>query len=139
MSAEERALRKEAREKITEVEKAEYELKAAAKLATYKAGLPKRLMDAQARALKLFVRCDVGLTESGPEVSFYYNQGDDFVDITLSYNSDEWAVVFLEGKLRNLQDQVDLRAARRLIAQNIWTTLDQEQKSCLLEHIEYLK
>jgi hypothetical protein len=120
-------------------QKMKWEFEHAAELAAYKAGLPKRLMDAQARAGKLGVRSEVTLTETGPEVSFYNDKRGHYVETTLSYNSDEWEVEALEQDLQQLQDKHDLAEKRRECAQSAWNNLTEDQKSCLREYINWMR
>ena len=115
------------------------EFERAAELAAYKAGLPKRLMEAQGRASKLGVRNEVTLTETGPEVTFYNDESGHYIETTLSYNSDDWEVESLERDLQLLQDRLDLAEKRQAIAKSAWNTLDEDQKSCLREYINYMR
>ncbi len=116
-----------------------YEFEKAAALATYKAGLPKRLMDAQARALKLGVRCEVTLTEIGPNVTFSNDEKGHYIETTLSYNSDDWEVESVEHDLQMLQDRADLKEKRRECAQAGWNALTEDQKSCLRDWINWMR
>ena len=119
--------------------KIKYQLEQAAELAAYKAALPKRLMDAQARASKLGVKNEVILTETGPEVVFYNEESGFYIETTLSYNSDEWDVEHLESQLQTLQNRDDLKEKRRSCAQSAWNNLDDDQKSCLREWITWMR
>lgn len=116
-----------------------WEFEQAAALAAYKASLPKRLMDAQARASNLGVRSEVTLIETGAEVTFYNDESGHYIETTLNYGSDEWEVEALEHDLQQLQDRRDLAEKRRACAQSAWNTLDEDQKACLREYITWMR
>ena len=134
---------KAAAKELKRQQKAEQEAKWAAEreaeVAAYKAGLPKRLMDAQARATKLGVRSEVSLTETGPEVTFYNDESGHYIETTLSYNSNDWEVESLERDLQLLQDRRDLAEKRRACAQSAWNNLSEDEKSCLREYITWMR
>lgn len=136
---EEKALARALKKQAEADQKMKWEFERAAELAAYKAGLPKRLMDAQGRASKLGVRSEVMLTETGPEVTFYNDESGHYIETTLSYNSDEWEVEHLESELQQLQDRNDLAEKRRACAQSAWNNLDDDQKSCLREYITWMR
>ena len=136
---EQKALAKAIKVQAAADQKIKWEFERAAELAAYKAGLPKRLMDAQARASKLGVKSEVTLTESGPEVTFYNDESGHYIETTLSYNSDEWEVEVLERELQSLQDRNDISEKRRAIAQAAWSILDDDQKACLREWITWMR
>lgn len=138
VSAEEKALRKEAKAKIAEAEKAARELEAAAELAAYKAGLPQRLVEAKEKAEKLGVRVEIDLTHEGPVVSFYADDPECSIEDTLTYNSNSWEVEYLEGRLCRLQARQDLQRQRMETARSAWATLSDDQKSCLREYFAYM-
>ena len=136
---EEKALAKALKIQAAADQKIKWEFERQAELAAYKASLPKRLMDAQARALNLGVSTNVSLTPTGPEVSFYNEEKGHYIETTLSYDSDEWEVECLERDLQQLQDRKDLADSRRAIAQSAWSTLTEEQQSCLREYITWMR
>lgn len=138
---EERAMRKalkiaeEANQRMTE------EAAKAAADVVYKAGLPKRLMDAQAMACSCGVAVHVELTTKGPSVRFEYEDHSHkiYVDEILTYHSEEWEVECVEGKLRDLKVAQDAATARQLLAQSIFNKLTDEEKIVLKENIMWLK
>ena len=136
---EQKALAKAIKVQAAADQKMKWEFERAAELAAYKAALPKRLMDAQARASKLGVKSEVTLTETGPEVVFYNEETGHYIETTLSYNSDEWEVEHLESQLQTLQDRNDLAEKRRACAQSAWNNLDDDQKACLREWITWMR
>lgn len=140
-TSEERAMRKslklaeEANQRIAD------EAVRAAADAIYKAGLPKRLMDAQALAGSCGVATHVELTAKGPSIRFEYEDHSNkfYIDEILTYHSEEWAVEFVEGNLRDLKATHDAIAARSLLAQSIFNKLTDEEKIALKENIMWLK
>jgi len=141
LTTEERAMRKalklaeEANARMT------YEAEKAAADAVYKAGLPKRLMDAQALAGSCGVATHVELTATGPSVRFEYEDHShkSYIDETLTYKSEEWEVEFLEGKLRDLKALRDAAAARLLLAKTVFAKLTDDEKIALKENIMWLR
>lgn len=117
------------------------ELEEKKRIETFKAGLPKRLMDAQALALKLGVLTRVELTETGPSVSFKYedHSGKFYINDTLTYESEEWDVENIESTLDQLDKKHKEYEARRLVAQSVFGNLTEEQKSAVKEFIHYLR
>lgn len=117
------------------------ELEEKARLEAFKAGLPKRLMDAQALASKLGVSTHVELTATGPSVRFEYEDHSDnfYIDDTLTYESQEWDVEYIEGKLNELDEKHKAYEARKLVAQSAFGALTDEQKAAVKEFIRYLK
>ena len=136
---EQKALAKAIKVQAAADQKIKWEFERAAELSAYKAGLPKRLMDAQARASKLGVKSEVTLTETGPEVVFYNEETGHYIETTLSYNSDEWEVEALEHDLQQLQNRQDLAEKRRAVAQSAWSNLTEDQQSCLREYITWMR
>ena len=136
---EQKALAKAIKVQAAADQKMKWEFERDAELAAYKAGLPKRLMDAQARASKLGVRNEVTLTETGPEVTFYNDESGHYIETALSYSSDEWEVEALEHDLQRLQDRLDLAEKRQSVAKSAWGNLTEDQKSCLREYITWMR
>ncbi len=141
MTPEERALRKAARLALEAEANQRWEAERAAQLATFKAGLPKRLMDAQALASHCGIAVHIELIESGPSVRFEYEDHHRkiYIDSTLTYDSDEWAVSDVEGQLAFLKTTQDKEAARRVLAQAAFTKLTDDEKSAMKDYIHYLR
>ena len=135
---EQKALTKELKKKTKAELEAQYKAVHESHVAAY-TGLPKRLMEIQARATRLGVRNEVILTETGPEVTFCNDESGYYIDTTLSYSSDEWDVELLEKDLQQLQDRNDLAEKRRACAQSAWNNLDDDQKACLREWIIWMR
>ena len=119
--------------------KAEFEQ--AAVLAAFKAGLPKRLMDAQALATSLCSSTHVELTESGPSVRFEYEDHGNkiYIDTTLTYNSEEWEVASLESDLNTVKLAKEEDARKLACAKSAWGNLTDDQQACIKKYIHYLK
>ena len=139
LTPQQKALTKELKKKAKAELEAQYRAERESAAAAYTAGLPRRLMEIQARATKLSVRNEVILTETGPEVTFYNDDIGHYFDTTLSYSSDEWEVELLEKDLQQLQDRNDLAEKRRACAQAAWNNLEEDQKSCLREYITWMR
>lgn len=138
---EERALRKSLK-LASEAYDAMVALEAAAAAdAIYKAGLPKRLMDAQALAGSCGIASHVELTANGPSVRFEYEDHShkNYIDETLTYQSEEWEVECLEGKLRDLKASCDAAAARLALAQSAFNKLTEDEKGAVKENIMWLR
>ena len=119
--------------------KAQFEKEAAA--AKYKADLPKRMMEAQALAQRLGVTTDVELTAIGPQVSFRCDNNEDkwYIDEVIGYDTEEWELEYLEGKLATIKEAQDAREERRQCAQSAFNNLSDDQKACLKEFIHYMR
>ena len=139
LTPEQKAYAKAVKAQAAADQKIKWEFEAAALLAAYKAGLPKRLMEAQGRASKLGVRTEVTLTATGPIVTFSNEEKGHYIDTELSYESDEWEVECLERDLQLLQERQDLNEKRRACAQAAWNNLDEDQRSCLREYITWMR
>jgi hypothetical protein len=101
--------------------------------------LPKRLMDAQALASSLGLSVEVSLSEYGPVVQFGGPDEPGDIDTELTYQSEIWEVEWLEKKLQSLKEEQDARAARRELAQRVFSLLDTDAKAAVKEFIHYLK
>jgi KaiC/GvpD/RAD55 family RecA-like ATPase len=119
--------------------KAEFEYEAAKE--KFKAELPKRLMDAQALAVSIWVATHLELTESGPSVRFEYEDHGNkvYIDTTLTYNSEEWEVASLESDLNTVKLAKEEDARKLACAKSAWETLTDDQQACLKKYIHYLK
>jgi hypothetical protein len=118
---------------------AAYDAERATMLAAYKAELPKRLMAAIALAGKASVCADVSLSETGPSVRFYISLVDQYFDKTITYESEEWEIEFVEYTLSTILKERDESTKRKACAQSAWNNLEEDQKSCIKEFIHYLK
>jgi len=116
-------------------------LEEAAKLA-FRAAIPARLMQLQADASASGVNTRVFLTADGPGIEFtryeYDNKGSSFEE-TLTYDSDEWQVEYVERRIKEFKDEIDARAARKALAEEVWKGLRAEQKAAIVEFITYLR
>ena len=141
MTPEERALRRAARLALEAEANQRWEAERAAQMTAFKAGLPKRLMDAQALASYCGIAVHIELIESGPSVRFEYEDHHNkfYIDSTLTYDSDEWEVSDLEGSLASLKAKQDKEAARRVLAQSAFAKLTDDEKSAMKDYIHYLK
>jgi hypothetical protein len=117
------------------------ELAFAAAVAAFKAGLPKRLMDAQALASALCVATHVELTTTGPSVRFEYenHKSRTYLDNILTYNSDEYEVQCVEDRLATIKAEKEEDERRLACARSAWANLEEDQRSCIKEFIHYLK
>lgn len=138
---EERAMRKALKLAEEANARTAYEAERVAADAVYKAGLPKRLMDAQALASSCGVATHVELTANGPSVRFEYEDHSrkSYIDEKLTYQSEEWEVECLEGHLRALKAERDAAAARLVLAQSVFNRLTDEEKVAIKENIAWLR
>lgn len=116
---------------------AQEQARAEAALAAYLLTVPKRLMDAQALAQSLGVGVNVRLTETGPSVHFYDESK--VIDDTLTYQTEEWELEYMERKLRDMKIDQEAKIYRRGVAQDVFATLSREQKEAIIENIRYLR
>ena len=111
---------------------------AEAALEAYLLTVPKRLMDAQALAQNLGISVTVSLTETGPSVHFRDEAS--VIDDTLTYQTEEWELEYLERKLRDIKEEKEAIARRRAIAQDTWENrLNPVEREALKEHIHSLR
>lgn len=107
-------------------------------LEAYLLTVPKRLMDAQALAQSLGVGVNVSLIETGPRVHFYDESN--VIDDTLTYQTEEWELEYLERKLRDMKIDQDARVYRRGIAEDAWKNkLTETERAALKENIHWLR
>jgi hypothetical protein len=132
------AARKEARERREGLEES-IKLAKEAERAEFMKMLPKRLMDAQALATDVGVTVNVRLIASGPAVSFMRDQGDGYINYTLTYDSDEWEVSCLENQLKELKEKQDAARVRQQLAQDTFNKLSVEERAAIKEFIHYLR
>ncbi len=117
--------------------KAEFEL--AENKAKFRASLPKRFKEMQLFAESLDVSTSVGLTEVGPTLRFYvYNDGHNELDITISYESEEWEIDHASSVLSNI-DENKKRVARELtLAKDAFALLTPEEQTFVKLYIKQL-
>lgn len=141
LTVEQKALNKALKKQAEEDARIKYEFEKQAALESYKVELPKRLMTAQATAAKLGVATHVELIESGVSVRFEYEDHIEkiYIDETVTYNTEEYEIEMLEYKLRQLKDSVEEHDRRRLVADSVFKSLTDEQKSCVKEFISYMR
>lgn len=127
----------------------------AAAKALYLAGLPKRILDAQALAQSLEVGVRVYTDPGfGTCIAFTYGSYDDtshlrvpsrdtdrapVIEETLSYTSEEWEVEHLEGKLQELKKYNEDRGQRYLMATQVFARLTDPEKKAVKEFIYNLR
>lgn len=108
-----------------------------ATLEAYLLTVPKRLMDAQALAQNLGVNTNVSLTATGPSVHFFDEAS--VIDVTLTYQTEEWELESLERKLREIREEKDARIARLALARDVWKNkLSETERAALKENINWL-
>jgi len=122
-------LTKEEKAALLEKQLAE-DLKAAAE---FRQSMPKRLFELTAAAQAEGVRVETNLTETGPEVKFYFTEGYDADVIT--YETEFWIVESVEDHVSKIrQSRID-REARKILARTAFNKLTEEEKSALKEFI----
>ena len=141
ITKDEQSARRAARLAIEAEARRQNELLQAEKNAKYKETVPKRLMDAQALANQLGVATSVELTATGPSVNFRCEDhvNNIYIDDIITYDTEEWELESLEGKLKDLKKAQDEYADRRIVANAVWDKLTPDQKRAVKEHIAYLK
>ena len=110
---------------------------AEAALEAYLLTVPKRLMDAQALAQDLGVNVNVKLTATGPSIYFYDDAA--VIDDTLTYQTEEWELEYLERKLRDMKEEKVARAARISLAQDAFARLSDAERAAIKENIYMLR
>lgn len=112
-----------------------------ARLAEYRASVPARLMAASALAVSVGVSANVSLTPTGPAVHFQSDWSGDAAgfDETITYETDEWELEYVERHLRTLKEEQDARAERRAVAQEVFDNLTPEQRAAVKENISWLR
>ena len=122
--------------KIRQREQEEYELQQKEHLAMYKASIPKRLMEAQALAVKLYVSVHVSLVASGVAVRFEFENHHKkiYIDDTITYETEEWELDVLEKQLADMNAERIAAEARLIVAQGIWNRLSAEERAAIKEH-----
>lgn len=105
--------------------------------AKFKESLPARLINLIAVARDVGVFAEVRLTATGPAVKF--QDAATFIDETLTYESEEWEVDYLERNFQNLKKEQDDRRARQIAAKEVWDKLTVIEREALKENIDSLK
>ena len=123
MSAEERRLQREAEEAQRKADKAALRLT-----------MPARLMKLSALAQSLEVDTGIKLIEDGVEM-FVRRDENPYIDARLTYDSEEWEVESVESDLAQIKAEIEARAARRALAQSVWSKLSTDERAALKEHI----
>lgn len=112
-----------------------------AKRIAYRATIPAKLVELQALASAAGVSTNVKLTPTCPKVEFYRwncdSRNNDFEE-TLTYDSEQHEVEYVELRMKGFKEKIDARAARHKLAQDTFNTLTQEQKEALKEFIRQL-
>ena len=96
------------------------------------------MMEAQALAGEVGVDTRVALTPTGPEVFFIWrnHETDYTMEDSISYESEEWQVDYVETKLRDLKTAILAARMRKQIAQDVWANkLTETEKACVKEFI----
>jgi hypothetical protein len=104
----------------------------------FRAGLPRRMLEMQANAIDADMQTAVTLTSTGPALRVWDN-GEGFFEETITYETEEWGVEYVERHIRELKEAKDVRTRRRTMAEGIFGKLSQEEKDVLKENIHYLR
>lgn len=108
----------------------------------FRAAMPAKLMQLQADASAGGVNTRVSLMANGPSVEFtryeYDNKGSSFEE-TLTYDSEEWQVDYVETRIKFFKEEIEARAARKALAEATWKTLSDQEKAAITEFITYLR
>lgn len=106
---------------------------------TFLAGLPLRLLNAQALARSLgTVDVTVSNKDSGLSVSFRQSKNP-YMDTTITMDSDEWNMDELERELADIKRMQDEYQARYQLARSVWSRLSDTEQSVIVEFIAHLK
>ena len=105
----------------------------------FRASIPKRLAALKEAAEQVGVTTELELTATGPQVRFFNEGKIHNFDETLSYDSDEWDIGWIETQVRGLKEEQDAREARRTLATAAFAKLSEEEKVALKEFIHYLR
>jgi len=101
----------------------------------FRAGLPARLMDAQALARSLGVSTQVYLEEDRTHINFSFDNG---IVEKFDYGSEPWSIDSLEATLATMKSEIEAKEARYLIAKAVFSKLTDAEKTALKEHIRSL-
>lgn len=106
---------------------------------TFLAGLPLRLLNAQALARSLgTVDVTVSNKDAGLSVSFRQSKNP-YLDTTITMDSDEWNMDELERELVDIKRAQDEYQARYQLARSVWNRLSDTEQSVIVEFIAHLK
>lgn len=106
-------------------------------LAEFRKSIPKRMLEAQVLAEKLGVSSHLVLTAIGPKLVFN-DDHNGFYDDEIHYESDEWEIENIEGKLKEIQVEQDAKAKRYILAKETFEKLSKEERVALKEFIHCL-
>lgn len=107
----------------------------------YRKTIPAKLIELQGLAKECGVTTNVKLTTAGPMVEFYrFNPDHDDNDFeeTLTYESSEANVSYVELQMKEFKEEIDAFNARYSLAQDTFNTLTREQKEAIREFIKVL-
>ena len=112
-----------------------------AALATYRASIPKRMMEAQALAESVGVSVRVTLIDSGPKLTFRfpYSNDEGYYMEELTYETEEWSLEGVESLLREIKGEQDTKTIRRKLAEETWKNLSDLEKAAIKENIYGLR
>jgi len=122
-TAEEKRLEREAEEAQRKQEKEAFRLT-----------MPARLMRLSALAQQVGIETNIRLIENGVSLKIQ-NESKPYIDSTLTYDSEEWEVDMVESELNSIKAEIDARAARRALAQEVWAKLSADEKAAVKENI----
>ena len=107
-------------------------------LIEFRAGLPKRIFEAQALASTIGVCATVVLTPDGPSVTFsWHEEGDQYsTEETVNYYADEWRIDYIERKLQEIKETQEENKRKLVRAKEIMNGLDDYDKDCLKKYMK---
>ncbi len=105
--------------------------------AEFRKEIPAKMKALEQMAIPLQVHVEIGLLESGPKACFRSDDGHIHTDLT--YDSEEWEFNSFEDQLRRRKEAQEAVAARKKMAQDHFSSLPQELREALKEHIHYCK
>jgi len=109
------------------------------RIANFRALVPKRMALLTSLAEQVGVTVKLKLTEKGPEIHFFIKDPNHNFSETLTYESDEWDIEWMEMKVQEIKEEQDAREARRNLAKTAFSKLSDEEKAALKEFIHYLR
>jgi hypothetical protein len=105
----------------------------------FRKSVPWRLAALKEFAEQVGVTTELSLTSSGPQVRFFNEGKIRNFDETLTYDSDEWDIEWMETQVGDLRREQDAREARRALATSAFDKLSLEEQVALKEFIHYLR
>ena len=104
----------------------------------YRKTVPALLMDMQAIAQQVGVSTSVSLTPTGPSVKFYDDASN--INDTVTYDTEQWEIEYLQRKLRDLLEALNFRIVQRSVAEDAWANkLASEERAAIKVTIHYLR